>query len=718
MMTAADRDVFARRWADAIVGTSDVSWGRDELVAYLLCVTDQLIEAALVAEFEPVVGRRIGGELSLAHCLGTDTLSKTLALIIEWLPDLLVQYLPGVDVVNRVARLSGEIAAGYASAVREHGLDELDTLSHVRSPVGGTGDPIGVDEAESQQAGDVWVVGIAITESAGRIVQINPSLEHIVGYPAGELLGHQLHELFSPPGWPAVQQRYQGLVTGRDTRFEVRCLLRRADGDTVWVRLSASVLHVSGSAGTEGQPPQLVTIVDDITELELLQQRLRDQSLYDRQTGLPNRHYLLTHLEQVLARCEPSAVVTMMHLDLDGFSAIHDGLGCQVGEQLLDVVARRLERVVADQQAMVAHLGDDEYAILFEPGTSVVNVAALAKNINTELAEPLYLDGTGIAVSASIGVVQRRVGECTPEELMREASATLRRMRGQGPRQWALYDPTTDAVDRAQLRLAAALPGALEFGQLQVTYQPVFTFDDHQLVAIEAALSWAHPQLGALSHDQCIRAAEHTGVVHELGQWLLRTAADQAVAWRERIGSRDIPMVVNLAASQAQDPDLVARLRSVLEETDVKPQELELRAPVAALRTITGDLAGEGGGQALDNLRVLTELGMRAGLHDFSGGIGALSCLAELPIGVVRTAPPAAPQQTADGASPLRYQAAQAVIGIIRAAGINVIAYPVNTADHATCWTTMGANWALGAFFSPPGPPQHLETLITAHITA
>src|SRR5262249_24420488 len=225
-----------------------------------------------------------------------------------------------------------------------------------------------------------------------------------------------------------------------------------------------------------------------------------------------------------------------------------------------------------------------------------------------------------------------------------------RRMRGQGPRQWALFDPDSDAADRAQLRLAAAVPGALEIGQLHVTYQPVFTLEDHRLVSIEAALSWAHPQLGELSHDQCVRAAERPGVVHDLGQWLLRSAADQAVAWRQYLANTPVPMVVNLAASQAQDPDLVARLRSVLEETGLRPIELELRAPVAALRTITGELAGEGGGQALDNLRVLAELGVRAGLHDFSGGIGALCCLAELPIRVVRTAQ-GAPHQIANGPS-------------------------------------------------------------------
>jgi len=707
MTTHANREVFARRWADVIVGTSDVSWGRDELVAHLLAVTDQLVKAALATEFESLVGRRIGEELSAAHVRGSDTLSKTLALIIEWLPDLLYSYLPGFDVVSRVARLSGEIAAGYASALGERGIEQ-DARGGMRA--GRTCDQVLAGEAGWEER-EVLPIGIVISERDGQIVEINQWLESILGYLPGQLLGRQLRELFPPDEWPLVQERYQDLVMDRVTQLRVRFPVRRADGDSMWVGLHASVV-----AQAERAPHHVVTIVDDITDLELLEQRLQHQTLHDLQTGLPNRQYLLSHLEEVLARLEPSAVVTMMHLDLDGFSAIHDGLGYQVGEQLLDVVARRLEGAVADQRAMVARLGDDEYAILLEPGTSVVNVGALARTINAELAEPLYIDGIGVAVTASIGIVQRQASQCTPEELMRDASATLRRMRGQGPRQWALFDPTTDATDRAQLRLAAALPGALEFGQLHVTYQPVLTLEDHQLVAIEAALSWAHPQLGELSHDQCVRAAERTGVVHDLGQWLLRTAADQAVTWRHRITHTPIPIVINLTASQAQDPDLVARIRSVLEQTGLQPPELELRAPVAALRTITGELAGEGGGQALDNFRVFTELGVRAGLHDFSGGIGALGCLAELPIRVVRTAPPPAHQIT-NGHSQLRYQAAQAVIHILRAAEINVIAYPVNTTEHATCWMTMGANWGLGALFGPPGPPQHIETLLTTQTT-
>jgi diguanylate cyclase (GGDEF)-like protein len=448
--------------------------------------------------------------------------------------------------------------------------------------------------------------------------------------------------------------------------------------------------------------------IANITDLHLLERRLHHQTLHDVRTGLPNRQYLTTYLERVLARVDPSAVITLIHLDLDGFSTISDGLGHHAGDRLLDVVARRLERAVADQQTMVARLGADEYAILIEPGDSVPDIGAFAEIINTELAEPFYIDRTGVALTASIGAVQRPAGGATAEELIRAASATLRRMRGWSKRQWTLFDPDTDATDRAELRLAAAMPGALETGELAVTYQPVVMLDGGQLVGIEAALSWQHPQLGVLSHDQCVRAAERTGLVHEAGQWLLRTAAEQAVSWRRRIGPSVPPVVVNLSASQAQDRNLVARVRAVLDDTGLPPAQLELRAPVAAIRTVTGELADVGGGHAEDNARALAELGVRLGLYDFGGGIGGLRCLADLPVCTVRIAEPVSHQVAADP-SRILSQAAQALVHIVRGAGIDVVAFPVDSAEQAACWPWIGANWGLGALFGEPGSAASIE---------
>jgi diguanylate cyclase (GGDEF)-like protein len=484
--------------------------------------------------------------------------------------------------------------------------------------------------------------------------------------------------------------------------------VRRANGETISVYLDASVLVDADKA-----PQCIITVIDDISDLRLLEQRLSHQTLHDLQTGLPNRQYFVTHLEKVLGQLEPSAVITLMHLDLDGFSTINDGLGHHVGERLLDVVARRLEGVVADQRAMVARLGADEYAILVESGDSILDVGAFAEIINTELAEPYYIDDIGVAVTATIGVVQRRVAGTNPEELMRAASATLRRIRGRGKRQWTLFDPDVDSADRAKLRLAAAIPGALETGELHVTYQPVVTLDAQRPVAIEAALSWQHPQFGMLSNEQCIEAAEQTGAVHEVGEWMLRAAAGQAVSWRQRASGGVPPIAVNLTPSQAQDPDLVARVRTALNQAGLTPAQLELRAPVAAIRTATGERAGEGGGQAEDNLRVLSELGVRTGLYDFGGGIRGMSCLADLSICVVQMARPVSQQITGDSPGVLS-RAVQAMVHIVRAAGIDVVACPVDNAEQATAWKQVGANCAVGALFGRPGPSLCIEPLLVA----
>lgn len=671
---------------------------------YLRDLAERLVAALAGPSVDTQAASHVGARLVAGGFTGAQSLSRTFTVLGRTLPAAVGGTVAGPP-CGRIIELLGALAGGYTWALRNHVFDQQEEIKRALSQVWQALErDLRASQTRFREVFDFSPVGIVISDPSGRIIQANRALEATLGYSPGELPRHKLNELFSPASQPIMMEEpHRVPVTGRDSRTRARFPLRRADGETAWVHLASSVL-----LDAEQAPWHVITTVEDITDLHLLEQQLRHQTLHDPRTGLPNRQYLLTHLEKVLARVEPSAVVTLIHLDLDGFSAINDGLGHHAGDQLLEVVARRLEGIVAEQQAMVARLGADEYAILIEPGDSVLDVGAFAEIINTELAEPFYLDGAGVAVTASIGVVQRRVAGTTAEELMRAASATLRRMRGRGKRQWDLFDPEIDAVHGAELRLAAAMPGALETGELAVTYQPVVMLDGGRLVAIEAALSWQHPQLGALSNEQCVRAAERTGVVHEAGQWLLRTAAEQAVSWRQRIGGDVPPVVINLSPSQVQDRDLMARVRAVLDETGLRPADLELRAPVAAIRTVTGELANGGGGHAEDNVRMLTELGVRAGLYDFGGGIGALRCLADLSVRTVRIAQPIS-QQVADDPSRILSQAAQALVHIVRGAGIDVVAFPVDSAEQAACWPWIGANWGLGALFGTPGPPRDIE---------
>jgi PAS domain S-box-containing protein/diguanylate cyclase (GGDEF)-like protein len=675
--------------------------------------TERLVVALSGPAVDTQAASEVGARLVDAGFIGAHSLPRTFEVLGTALPAAVRGAAMDVS-CGRIIELFGALASGYACALRSHVLDQQEEIKQALSSAWQDVErDLRASEARFREVFDSSPVGIAISEAGGLITHTNRSLEDILGYSPGELLGCDLSVLFSPGNRPIVDEHCRGLVPGRDPRLQVRVALRHADGEKVWAYLDGSVLR-----DAEGKSRHIVTMVDDITELQLLEQRLHHQTLHDPQTDLANRQHFLTHLEEVLAQLVPSAVITLLHLDLDGFSAINDSLGPRAGDQVLDVVARRLEWVVADQRAMVARLGADEYAILIEPGDWGLDIGALGEAINTALAEPFYIDNTGIALTATIGVVQRRVGECEPEELMRAAGATLRRIHGRRKRQWTLFDPDDDAAYHAALRLAVAMPGALETGQLHVSYQPVVTLADHRLMGIEALLNWQHPELGVLSNDQCVQAAERTGVVHEVGQWLLRTAAEQALAWRRRVGEGVPPVVVNLMPSQAADPDLVAKIKMILAETGLPSNQLEIRTPAGAIRTVAGELAGSAGAQAEDNVRMLGELGLRTGLYDFGGGIGELRCVADLAICTVRIAKPIS-QQVADDPSRILSQAAQALVHIVRGAGVDVVAYPVDNAEQAACWPWIGANWAVGGLFGQPGPPQNIDALLNApHNTA
>lgn len=694
-----------QQWADAISTTAYVPMSSEQIHEFLGELADRLVAALSEAAVDTASASEVGTALVSADFTGERSLPRTVEVLARTLPSIALEPPPPV----RLIELLGAVVSGYTWTLRDRIFDQQEdvkrALLHARHSVERD---LRASEARFREVFDSAPVGIVISELAGQIVQTNPSFDDRLGYVADELVGQTLSELFVPADAEErvrLQENYQRLQHDPEARFRAKCRIRSKDGELAWVSLAASVL-----CDAERRPQHIATMVDDLTDHHLLREWLSHQTLHDVQTGLPNRQYFVSHLERVLGLLPPAAVLTLLQLDLDGFSAINDGLGHRFGDQMLEVVAQRLQKVVAEHPAMVARTGADEYAILIEPGPSPPDVTTLAEAINTELAEPVYLNGIGVAVTATIGIVQRQAGAAEPAELLRAASTTLGRLRGKGKRQWALFDATVDAANREDLPLAAALPGALETGQLQVRYQPVVTLDCGRPVAVEVVLSWPHPEFGTLSHQRCVQIAERTGAVYALGEWVLRVAVRQAARWQQRYAWPVPPVVVNLTGSQAQDPDLVAKVRAILDGTALRPDGLELRMPVAAIRGTDGLPAGYGGEEAEDNLRVLAELGVRAGLHEFGGGVGGLRCLAELPVQVVRVAEPVS-QQVADDPTRILSRAVHSLVHLVRDEGIDVVAFPVDSSEQAACWRWVGANWAVGASCGRPGAPEDIERL-------
>jgi diguanylate cyclase (GGDEF)-like protein len=443
--------------------------------------------------------------------------------------------------------------------------------------------------------------------------------------------------------------------------------------------------------------------MEDVTELHLLRERLGYQSLHDALTGLPNQQFFISRLEGVLGHAKPASQITVCKIDLDGLAVINDGFGRDVGDQLLWSVAQGLQSAVDGEKATVARFGSDEFAILIEHSPTTPGVATLAAKINTQLAEPVYIEGYGLAVSACIGFVEHRGGG-KPAELIRAAEAALHSAKRGGKRQWARFDTHRDAIHRARCRLAAAMPGAWETGEIILDYQPLAQLIDGKIVAIEALLRWNHPHSGPLPHHQCLKLAAQTGLEVPLGHWTLGSACAQFASWLQRFGEATPLLHVDLTSHQSKDPDLVAGVRDALEHGRVGAESLQLGMPVSALCADTGDTE--------DNLRVLADMGVGIVLLGFSGA-DDIAYVEDLPV------------QTVEIAHLVRQCVTQRPGGRSRVAGVisvmleqlhscgaTIIARGIHTPDDADWWRSAGADIGQGTFCAPPGIPDEIAALI------
>ena len=544
-------------------------------------------------------------------------------------------------------------------------------------------------------------VGSAISDLDGTVVRANRALAEILGCEDEELANRDVLELVAGAAAEALRPAYRDVASGRTSRLHLRRPLRRQDGEQLWVMLAVSALRGEGGARTHH-----LTMVEDITDLHLLQERLNDQALHDVLTGLPNRQSFGLRLESRLGQLDPAATITLLQLDLDSFSVINDGLGYEVGDRLLALVAQRLRLVFEQERVLIARVASDEFAVLIEDSPGTPDVATLAAMVNGELAEPVYLDKVGLAVSASIGIVRRPAGGIAHTELLRQADATLHRAKRNGKRQWALFDAPQDTRDRQRFELMAAMPGALENGEFRVLFRPLVRLADRRLAAVEALLSWAHPDGGRLRHDEVLALAEHTGVVLPIGTWLLHAACTEAAQWCRRFGDAAPRLSVDLAAAQASDPDLVATVNGVLEEVGMPAGQLWLGLPVHALLDEHGD--------AEDNLRVLADTGVRTAVHGFGAGADGLAFLEDLPVRAVRVAARLARRVVARPASATGRALVQ-LISLVRQLEVGVVVTEVLTEDAASWWHRAGCDLAGGDFFAAPLPAADVPELLAAH---
>lgn len=676
---AQARRGLAARWAAGMAKPGE-RLGR--LEHSLLELIDGIVADLLAGDPELAGVISAGASLVTMGCTRPDDLPcavEVLGAELLTLPEL--RSIP--DARSRVMAALGRFAGGYATALVSLTLDRA-----------------GQSEARLREVFTGSAVGIAITDADGGLVRTNLALAEILGRDEGDLAAGNLYELLDPGSSEHLRAAYREVSGGRVDRIRLERALTREDGELAWVYLAVSALR--DDAGTV---THLVTMVEDITELHLMQVQLNNQALHDVLTGLPNRQAFTLRVESTLGQLDPAAQVTLLQLDLDGFSMINDWLGVETGDWLLKLVARRLVDAFAQERAVVARIASDEFAILVENAPTTPAAATLAARINEELSEPAYRDGLGLALSACIGVVQRRAGGVDHIELLRQADATLRRARSKGKRQWAMADGRLDAADRGRFLAAAGMPGELENGRFRLAYQPLVRLAGPAGQAgVSVLLQWDHPDRGPLGHDDIVRLAEHAGMVPPIYEWLLATACRQAVAWLERFGEPAPALTVNLPPAQAGDPDLVAAVNRALGDAGLPAARLGLSLPAS---TLSSAALSKEGTDAEDNLQVLAEMGIPVSIHGFGTGHGGLALLEDLPVKSVWMAGWLV-RRIAERPGSITGRAVAGLVPLVHAAGVTATVGGIDTAEQATWWRAAGADVGCGALFAGPASPQEL----------
>ncbi|PKW19283.1 putative bifunctional diguanylate cyclase/phosphodiesterase [Saccharopolyspora spinosa] len=678
------RVAVARRWAARLSTAADIPLAREVVEQTLLELVDRAIGALDDPSTVDEAGRAVGSRLAEIHATGEDSLPLSLNL----LRDELVR--PGNDEVRRILALVTAIAAGYAAADRENTFVQQETLKKdlLRSKLKADRE-LAASEARFCEVFATTQIGIAICDIEGKFAQVNPAFEVTLGYQAQDLASMTIHDLFHSDDAEYLAAAYRELADGGSSkRLGDRKRLLRANGEEAWAYLAVSVLR-----GSDGAPRHFVTTVEDITELHLLQDRLQYQALHDALTGLPNRQFFRTRLEAMLASLPGHAQLSLYHLGLDGFELINDGLGYEVGDQVIKAVARRLEQLFEDEEAIVARFGGTEFAILLLEQEKTPPVTTLTQQINELLAEPVHVDGHGIAASAGIGVVQRALTDADASNMLWAADVALRRAEAAGKRQWALFDPDKAPEERIESKLAAVMPGGLEMGEFDVVYRPLVYMDTGELVVLEAELRWETSEYGTLEHDECLRLAERSGVTLSLRDWMLETAWQQLCEWHAD-GHR-VQLKLALSPNQGQDPDLAAVIHQVLDACEVDATWLRLCMPLAAVR---GDNE-----EARDNVRYLNSRGIKTSLHSFHGSPDELRLLRELPIDAVRLADELVDLvHAADSANLPEVQAIHGLVPLVHACGARLWVRGVDTEEQARIWRGMNCEVGAGALFGDP----------------
>jgi len=571
---------------------------------------------------------------------------------------------------------------------------------------------------------------VLVCDLDGVVRSASPAVEDY-GYAPGALAGRRLLDFVHPEdrsaalasvrlalgGYHPTDPAGSAAVAGSESaegpgssgfsgRFPAR--VRAADG--TWRHIESTVLRYQAPS----EPIQMLVTARDVSDQVALRQQVTHLTFHDGLTGLPNRAYVEERARDVLGDTAVVSRTGVIFLDLDRFTAVNDSVGHGAGDLVLAQAARRLRAVVPVHDT-VARWGSDEFAVLVENAGNVQEVAELAERLAAAVAaEPFRVAGQQIALTASVGVALADMDPRTPDNppglVLRNADVAMSRAKDTGGDRVEVYAAHMHADVVRRLEIVSDLQRAIGNGELTLQYQPIVELGTSRVTGAEALVRWWRGGQGRgegrwLGPREFLGAAEESGLIVPIGEWVLREACAQGAAWRR--SSWDIGVSVNLSARQITAPMFTARVAAILTETGLPAEALTVE--------VNERILVEEDGLIIERLADLHRLGVRMAIDDFGTGYASLAYLRQLPLDIIKIDPSFVAGLGHDDTLTLL---TRTVVQLGRDLGLRVIAEGIEQPRQLIALREMGCGYGQGFLVARPMGAPGVEALIRTSVDA
>ncbi len=529
------------------------------------------------------------------------------------------------------------------------------------------------------------------TDVDGRYLYVSARIEKVLGYTAEEMIGKTAYDFMT-------QEEVDRLERWFDTRPDPGTPIRNLehmsitrDGRHIWQQVSGvPVFNDAGSrVGFRGTGL-------DITERKLAEQRIEELATRDALTQLPNRRLLTDRLSQgILAAQRSGGLIAVLFIDLDRFKTINDSLGHAAGDELLRTVAARLQQLMRKGDTL-ARIGGDEFVVVLEALRVAEDAGAVAHKIIATLSEPYVISGNTLTTSASIGISVFPGDAPDGSTLVRNADMAMYFAKEHGRRNYQFYSEEMNSRAVEKLTMENTLRQGIERGEFELFYHPKFSLSDSTLTGVEALVRWNHPELGRIGPGRFIPVLEETGLIVQLGEWVLNQACRQSSEWTH-LFRRPVPIAVNLSVGQF-NKSLARTVRNALSAAGLQAEALELEITESMLMTNVDE--------NIDMLRRLSDLGVTIAIDDFGTGYSSLAYLRRFQVDTLKI-----DQSFVRDADTNLDDAAiiEAIVALGHSLKLNVVAEGVETLEQKRLLGELGCDQCQGFLFGEPVPAREFE---------